>query len=392
MPNRGLPTADLSLDDLRLRRSVKWARYDADVLPAWIAEMDFPLAPPITDALRRAVEAGDCGYPPIGSSELGEAFTTYADRRLRWTTTPAAVVPVLDVMTGAAEILRRVAGPGDGVVITPPVYPPFFSTIAEVGLRVVEAPLARDGAGYALDLDAIDRALADARALLLCNPHNPTGMVLGREELLAVAAVAARHDAVVISDEIHAPLVHDGAVHQPFVALGGEAARRGVTLMSASKGWNVPGLKCAAVVTESGPMRDLADGFPEDVPHRTGHLGWIATCAAWSDGDAWLDETRARIAANHALLADLLAEHLPEVRPAQPRASYLAWLDCRELDLGADPVQVFLRHGRVALSPGRDFGTQGAGFVRLNVGTSPALVTEAVRRMAGAVAELRGAR
>lgn len=380
---------DVPLDQLRRRRSVKWDRFPVDVLPAWIAEMDFPLAPPIRQALRDAVDRDDCGYPPIGSLELGEAFTGHVARRFGWTTTPDSVVPVLDVMTGAAEIIRQVSAPGDGVVITPPVYPPFFSTITEVGRRVVEAPLAKDDDGYRLDLDALDRALSDAQVLLLCNPHNPTGLVLQRDELLAVADLAARHDVTVISDEIHAPLVLGDAVHHPFVSLGGDAAARGVTLMSASKGWNVPGLKCAVVATAPGPMRDLVHSLPEDIPKRTGHLGWIATCAAWRDGDAWLDDVRDVFASNHRLLARLLAEHLPEVGCARAEASYLGWLDCRALALGTDPSKAFLEHGRVALEAGPHFGSQGEGFARLNLGTSPELVTEAVRRIAAAVERIR---
>jgi len=389
---QSVPFDDLSLDDLRRRRSAKWAKYGPDVLPAFVAEMDFPLAEPVTDVLRAAVEHGDCGYADPSSTALAEAFARFAQQRMGWTVDPDGVVPTTDVMVGVAEALRRLTEPGDGVVINPPVYPPFFSTVREVGCRVVEAPLVSDGGTVVLDLDAVERGFADgARVFLLCNPHNPTGRVFGADELTAVAELAARHDAAVVSDEIHAPLVLDGARHQPFVALGGEAARRGITLTSASKGWNVAGLKCAVMVTEPGPMREVVESVPEDARYRTGHLGVLASCAAWSEGGAWLHDVLAVLDRNRALLAELLDEHLPAVRYAAPEASYLAWLDCRDLGLGDDPAAAFLEHGKVALSPGPTFGQQGAGFARLNIATSAALLTEAVQRMAAAVPRARTA-
>ena len=254
---------DVSLDDLRRRRSEKWTKYPADVLPSAVAEMDFALAQPVRDRLHAAVDLGDTGYASPDQHELAEAYATFCLERLGWPIDPAGVLPVTDVMVGVAEVLRRVTSPGAGVIINPPVYPPFFSTIHEVGRRVVEAPLARSGDRYELDLDAVGDAFrAGAQAYLLCNPHNPTGRVWSPTELSAVADLAERYDATVLVDEVHAPLVLAGARHQPYVALGGYAAQRGVTISAASKGWNFPGLKCAVLVTEPGPMRALADGLP----------------------------------------------------------------------------------------------------------------------------------
>lgn len=377
---------DLAIGDLRQRRSEKWTAYPADVLPSAVAEMDFALAPVVRDRLHRAVELGDCGYASPDLGDLTDAFAGFA-AGLGWTVDPHGVAPVTDVMVGVAEVLRRVSAPGDGVVINPPVYPPFFSTIAEVGRQVVEVPLQRSGNTVELDLDAIEAAYrAGATTHLLCNPHNPLGRVWSHEELTALRDLAERHRVVVLSDEVHAPLVLDGARHQPYVALGGHAATHGLTLAAATKAWNFAGLKCAVLVTEPGPLRELVGALPDDLRDRVGHLGVIASIAAWRDGGAWRDDLLAVLDRNRRLLADLLTTHLPEIGYAPPQASYLAWLDCTRLGLGDDPARTFLDRGRVALYPGLRFGREGAGHVRLNLGTSAGLLTEAVERMAAAVA------
>jgi len=361
------------LETLRRRRSSKWVEHPADVLPAFVAEMDVALAPPVRDALVEAIELGDLGYAEPG--RVFESFAAFAARRLGWAPDPARMRLVPDVMAGIVEVLRVLTAPGDGVVITPPVYPPFFEGIPEAGRRVVEVPLA-DGE---LDLDALDAAFAaGARALLLCNPDNPTGRVLERARLEDVAALAARHDVLVLADEIHAPLTLPGAVHTPFAALGDS---RSVVLASASKAFNFAGLKCAIAVAGSDAVAHELDGLPEELRYRAGLLGVIASQAAFENGDAWLDDLLAALDANRRRLAALLVEHLPAIAHRPPEASYLAWLDCRALGLGDDPAVRFLADGRVALSRGLDYGAAGAGFVRLNFGTSPELVREAVRRM-----------
>jgi cystathionine beta-lyase len=375
-----LPAAfdDLSLDTLRARRSAKWATYPADVLPAWVAEMDFALAGPVREVLRRAIELDDTGYPhPDG---LGEAFARFAAERWGWTVDPGRVWLVADVMVGIAEALRLFTAPGDGVVINPPVYSPFFSAIAELGRTVVEAPLA----GRELDLDAVEHAFAGgARAYLLCNPHNPTGTVFSRAELEAIAELSARYDVPVVSDEIHAPLTLAGATHVPFASLGDH---RAVTITGATKAWNLAGLKCAVLVAGSARMAGELAALPESLRYHAGHLGVLGTIAAFESGGEWLDGLLAHLDGNRRRLAGLLAAQLPDVGYEPPAAGYLAWLDCRALGLGDDPAEAFLERGRVALSPGPRFGEQGRGFARLNFGTSGALVAEAVERMAAALA------
>lgn len=397
---------DCSLDGLRRRRSWKWTEYPPDVLPAWVAEMDFDLAEPIKNAVREAITAGDCGYPhPLG---LGEAYAAFAARRFGWAPDPRRVYAVPDVMTGIAEVLQEVTPHGSGVVINPPVYPPFFFRLRLAGREVVQAPLARDDDGrYQLDPDALDAALArdDVAAYLLCSPHNPTGRVWSRGDLNTVADICARRGAVLIVDEIHAPLALPGARHVPFLSVDMDAglARRTVTFTSASKGWNIPGLKCGlAVVATDEAAAALERRWEALLPS---HLGVLATEAAFADCVSWLDAVCGQLDENRMLLAKLLAQHLPTVGYLPPEASFLAWLDCRPLTAaaaagtpgtagaaaadaadGADPAAGFLDRARVAVTSGTDFGGQGRGFVRLNMGTSPDLLQEIVRRMGATVA------
>jgi cystathionine beta-lyase len=359
------------------RGSAKWAAFPPDVLPAWVAEMDFPLAEPVKAALHAAIERDDTGYLGPDLAGVPEAFAAFAARRLGWDVDPEQVGVATDVMVGVEELLQVVTDPGAGVVITPPVYPPFFADIRHAGREVVEAPLA----GPDLDVGAIERAFeAGAQALLLCNPHNPLGRVWSADELAAIADLAEEHDAWVISDEIHGPLVLEGS-YTPFVQL----SERGFSLTSASKAFNLAGLKLGLIVTAGGAARDRVARMSLEAHWRAGYLGAVAAEAAFRDGDAWLDDVLDTLDGNRRLLAELLAERLPQVGYTRPQAGYLAWLDCRALGLGEDPAAAFLERGRVALSRGLDFGAQGAGFARLNVGTSPDLVEEAVARMAAAI-------
>jgi cysteine-S-conjugate beta-lyase len=369
----------LSLERLRRRRSAKWRRYPADVLPAWVAEMDFPLAPAVKRALGDAVEADDTGYS--WPAELGEAFAAFAGERLGWQLAAEDVFPSSDVVSAIAAVLGVVAEPGQRVVVNTPVYHPFFRVIEEGGLDLAEAPL-KDGQ---LDPVAIERRFAEgAVALVLCNPHNPAGTVPSAEQLAAIATAAERHGAWVLADEIHAPLTLPGARHTPFLTVSAPAAARGIAFCSASKTFNVAGLGCAQIVTAPGPAREVVERLPGGATH-CGHFGLIASLAAYREGGEWLDEVIAVLDHNRHLLAQLLAERLPEVAYRPPQAGYLAWLDMRGLDLGPDPAEPILERGRLALSPGPQFGPQGAGFARLNIGTSPALAEEAVDRIARAV-------
>jgi cysteine-S-conjugate beta-lyase len=375
---------DCSLERLRARTSHKWRTYSADVLPAFVAEMDFDPAEPIKDAIRAALAAGDLGYPHKG--DLGAAFAEFATDRLGgWSPDPDLIFAVPDVMTGIAEVIQAITEPGAGVVINPPVYAPFFFRLELAGRRIVQAPLANADGSYELDLDRLDRTLGEpgVGAYLLCNPHNPLGRVWSRDQLTAIADLCDRRGVPVLVDEIHAPLVLPGAVHVPFHSLDHPAARRAVVFTSATKGWNIPGVKCGIAVTaDQSAAAILALRWDALL---ASHLGVHATIAALRNARPWLDAVVAQIDANARLLTTLLAEHLPGARYRPPQASFLAWIDCREMELGDDPAAEFLTRGRVALSSGPDFGSEGLGFARLNIGTSPELIAEAVHRMAAVV-------
>ena len=367
----------LTLPQLQRRQSVKWRTYEPDVLPAWVAELDVPLAEPVRAALLRAVEDDDTGYASPGL--LAPAFARFAARRWGWAVEVERCWPVADVMVGVGEALSWLTPPGAGVVICPPVYHPFSTVLPERGRLAVEVPLVDGG----LDLPGIDRTLAaGARAVLLCNPHNPTGRVWSGPELDALDDVVRRHGALVISDEIHGPLALPGAAFTPWLARGDRSA---VAVVSASKAFNLAGLKAALLVAGDDAVQARLAGMPQEVAFRAGHLGVLAGCAAYDDGDAWLDALLLHLDRNRTRLAALLAEHLPQVRWQPPQASYLAWLDCRAL--GPAPAAAFLDRGRVALVDGAEYGArEGAGFARLNFGTPGGVLTEAVRRMAAAVA------
>ena len=366
---------DIPLERLRTRRSAKWTSYPPDVLPAFVAEMDFPLADPVKEALAAAIERDDAGYANPPESGLGDAFAGFARRRFDWDLDPGSVAATSDVVGGLRWLLAAVARPGDGIVVTPPVYYPFFSIIPEAGCNTVEAPLTETGA---LDLEAIERAFrSGARAMILCSPHNPTGTVPTRDELRELANMAARHDAWILSDEIHGPLALPGSAHVPFLDVSPEARRHGICVTSASKAFNVAGLGCALFVTASERAAEVARRLPRGAAH-AGHLGVIASRAAFEAGDEWLDEVIARLNENRRLLSELLARHLPGARFRPPAAGYLAWIDARGLGLGPDPAEPILERARVAVSSGPGFGTGGDGYFRLNIGTTPELVSRAV--------------
>ncbi|HWV50004.1 MAG TPA: aminotransferase class I/II-fold pyridoxal phosphate-dependent enzyme [Microbacterium sp.] len=373
----------LSLELLRQRTSEKWREYPEDVLPLFVAETYFPLAPEITRALERAVAIGDTGYV-ASRTGLPESYAGFSSRRYGWTPEPARMRPTADVSMGIVEILRRVTSPGDRVIVNPPVYPPFYELVAEAGAVVERVPLRDTGAGWELDLDGIRRALdAGARAILLCNPHNPTGTVHSAASLAALAELAAEFGAAVVSDEIHAPLAQPDTGFTPFLSVSDAAREAGYAVVSASKAFNLAGLKCALMVTASDPTTKLVRDLPVEVEWRTGQFGLLAAVAAFSPAsDPWLDGLLTTLDENRRLLAGLLSEHLPGARYRMPDAGYLAWIDLTALGWGENPSRRILREARVALHFGPAFGAEGAGHVRLNFGTSPAILTEAIERIA----------
>jgi cysteine-S-conjugate beta-lyase len=377
------PLTELTLDELRTRRSVKWRSFPPDVLPMFIAEMDTALAPPIATALVESISLGDSGYATIG--RLGAAYADFADRRFGWSPDPATMRLVPDVNTGIYEVVRALTSPGDAVVIDTPAYPPFFAKLRAAERTIVENPMLATDTGFQPDLDGLERALAaGATAYLLCNPHNPTGTVLSMDTLNAIAALANEYGARVLADEIHGPLTYPGVKHVPFQTLAGPAAQAAVTFVSASKAWNLPGLKAALAVPGPAAVEALAT-MPDEVSYAAGILGVLANEIAFTEGLVWLEDLMAGLEHNRMRLAARLAEELPEIGYRPPDATYLTWLDLRALDLGDDPAQVILERGRLALNSGLAFGEPGRGFARLNIATHPELIDEAVRRIGQAV-------
>ncbi|CAN5288219.1 aminotransferase class I/II-fold pyridoxal phosphate-dependent enzyme [soil metagenome] len=371
-------TAD-PLPLLRARTSEKWTAFPPEVLPLFVAEMDYPLAPVVAQAIVDRVRASDTGYV-AAPGPLAPAFAGYAARTWGWIVDPAAVRTATDVSVAIVEALRLVLSPGDAVVITPPVYPPFFDLPVEAGGVVSEVPLV-DGR---LDLEGLEGAFAaGATAFLLCNPHNPLGLVHSADELRAVASLADRYGVIVVSDEIHGPLAHAGVAFTPYLTVSDAARDHGITVTSASKAWNLAGVKCALLVTGGDRMHRLLSALPEEVGFRTSLLGLHASVAAFDHGADWLAGAVAAIEESSALLTTLLAAHLPHVRYTPPSASYLAWLDFRDQGWGDDPSARALAGG-VALNPGPTFGTQGTGFARLNLACGPEVLMEAVERLARA--------
>jgi cystathionine beta-lyase len=377
---------DLQVPDLATlhqRRSEKWSELEPDVLASTVAEMDFPLAPAVNKALHAAIDRHDLGYTPATAAHLSEVFAGFALRRLGWTVDQDQVALAPDVMAGLIELCRVLVAPGEQVAYFTPAYPPFFVELPQAGVELVQLPL---GAAGVVDLEALEAALAaGVRALVLTNPHNPTGRVIPRAELEQIAELCDHHQCWVLADEIHAPLVLAGATHTPWLQVSKAARERGIALTSASKAFNVAGLKAALMITASDRAREAVRRVPL-LTDRVGILGVIAAEAAFTYGDHWLDAVRAQLTANRKLLGELLEAELPKIRWTPPQASYLAWLDCRDLAFGDNPAEAFLARGRVALSPGLDYGREGAGFARLNFGTSPEHVTDAVRRLARTIA------
>jgi cystathionine beta-lyase len=379
--------------ELRERESAKWRAYPGDVLPAWIAEMDVPLAPPIARELRRAIDRHDCGYANTHAG-LAEAFAPWAQRLFGWQVAAADVRLAPDVGTAFTVLVGMMTERGDAVVIDPPAYPPFAAFVREIGRVVVETPLARDGTSHTFDLDAIARAYrGGAKVHLLCSPHNPTGMVPTKAMLAKIADLAVEHGVLVLSDEIHAPMTFPGATHVPFPTVSEAAERCGIVLTSASKTFNLAGLKAALLVGSGAAAKDVWSRLSPLLPFHAGPLGVLAARAAFTEGDEWRASMVGFLDRNRLLLQELLAEALPEVRYQPPQAGYLAWLDCAALaerltrvgGAPRDPARTFLERGRVALSPGYTYGTGGEGFVRLNFATPRPLLEEAVRRMAASL-------
>src|SRR5881296_1114708 len=383
------------LVDRRHTDSSKWQKYGPDVLPLWVADMDFQSPEPVIRALRERVEHGVFGYLAFEQPEFHELFADRLLKRYGWRVSPDAVVIIPGIIPGFNVAGRILAAPGDGLILQTPVYPPILRAASSIGLTREEAPLARrpDGS-YAVDLDAFTAGIRErTRFFLLCNPHNPVGRVFTRDELTSLAQVCLRRGLAIVADEIHCELTLGGARHTPIASLDPEIAERTITLMAPSKTFNLAGLKCSVAIITNAALREKFIAARVDLVSTVNVLGYTAAYAAYRDGQPWLDELLRYLEANRDFAMDYVRTRLAGVAMYPPEATYLAWLDCRNAGAAsADPFTFFLDKARVALSDGGLFGHGGGGFVRLNFGCPRAMLTEALERMREALMRDRPAR
>jgi cysteine-S-conjugate beta-lyase len=377
----------LTEQQLRARKTIKWNHFGPDVLPLWIAEMDFPTAPAVVDGIRACVADDEFGYPAFREDTLARSTADWCRRRYGWRVSPEWVRVVPDVLKGMEVVINFLTRAESPVVLPVPAYMPFFDVLRITGRQRVEIPMPQDDSGrYVMDLDALDAAFAaGAGSLILCNPNNPLGTAYRDDELRAIVDIAARHHARIIADEIHGPLVY-GRPHVAAASVSDTAAHTVVTLMSASKGWNLPGLICAQVILSN--ERDAREWEFINKLHKMGvsTIGIRANIAAYDHGAGWVDELLPYLQANRDHLAKTLPELSPGVKINTPEATYMSWVDFRALNLPTEPAEHLLSKAKVAVSPGIPFGaTVGSGFARLNFATTRAILDRAIDAIAAAL-------
>jgi cystathionine beta-lyase len=387
-------SAFLPVETLSARRNVKWSQYEPDVLPSFVAEMDFAVAEPIQRAIERIVREQDYGYPKRKGferpeNEMAAAYARRVERLYGWAIDPADVFPVADLVQATFAIVQAFSEEGDGVILQVPAYSPFFEAIRATRRRVVEHRMRDEGTRYGLDMDELAKLAKTARVLTICNPQNPTGRVFTRAELEAMARIAIENDLVIMADEIHSDLVYPGSRHIPIASLGPEVAARTITTNSPTKGFNIPGLRCAVMHFGGAALKER---FTKRIARKTlgqvNVFGMDAAVAAWTEGQPWLDGVVAHLERARDRVMAVLAKEMPAIRCHAPEASYLAWLDCRGLNLNTTAGSFFLENARVGFSAGEGFGSDGEQFVRLNFATSNAILEQILERMAGATRRL----
>lgn len=370
---------------LRSRGNAKWQKYPADILPAWIAETDLSVAEPIRATLAALVDKQDFGYPNRGTAgpdaAIAAAFAKHSEARHGWAPDPAQIRIVTSLDQALIAALLAFTNEGDGILVQTPCYPPFYDVIALTGRQLVAHPLRNTSAGFKLDLDTLDEAASRARAIILCNPHNPTGHVFSETELRAVAAVADRHDLIIFSDEVHADIVYDGLRHRPIADLDPAIAARTLTASAPCKAFNIPGLRCGVVHLGSA---SLAERFDRRIPlgllGQPGVTGIDGTVAAWEQSGYWLDATMIHLDRMRGRTIEAL-NALPSLHMHSPEATFLGWIDCSGLGLKTTAADFFLAECRVAMMPGEMFDSGYSQWVRLNFGTTAPLLEQMLERI-----------
>lgn len=380
----------INIATLEQHGSVKWSKFPGSI-GAFVAEMDFGLAAPIAEALHTAIDSGPMGYLPDSlADEMSVACADWQAQRYGWHIAPDRIHPVPDVITALQAAIRHFSTPATPVIVPTPAYTPFLSLPPALGRSVIQVPLAtaHDGSGrYMFDLDGLARAFeAGGNLLVLCNPYNPVGRVFTTTELLGVSEVVERCHGRVFADEVHAPLIYPGSHHVPYASISAQARQQAITATSASKAWNLPGLKCAQLIITGDDDSATWDEVGFWPSHGTSNLGVIANTAAYRSGAEWLDDVVAYLDRNRMIFAELLSEHLPMIRYRPPEGTYIGWLDCREMNLGTmSPAEFFRTKAAVAMTDGADCGEAGRGFTRFVLATPRSIMTEAVHRMASAL-------
>lgn len=367
--------------------SIKWHRYGEDVLPMWVADMDFQAPQPVIRALEERVEHGVFGYGRA-PDQLREVIVERLKRLYDWHVSTEDLVFLPGVVPGFNLACHAFSSPGEGVLIQTPVYRPILKAPADAGLTNDEMELSRQSDGtYEVDFHLMERTITDrTRIFILCNPHNPVGRVFRRDELEQMAELCLRHDVLICSDEIHCDLLLDDHEHTPIASLAPEVGERTITLMAPSKTYNIAGLKCSVAVVENQELRETFCSTYRGLMPGVNVLGYTAALAAYRDGGPWLGEVLRYLEKNCDFLLDYVEKELPDIGMARPEGTYLAWLDCRQAVVSSNPFAFFLEEAKVALTDGAVFGRAGEGFVRLNFGCPRSMLSEALERMKGAVA------
>lgn len=375
--------------DRRQTQSLKWKVYGDDVLPMWVADMDFASPPAVVEALHERVNHGVFGYE-TSSQELKGLIVERLGRLYDWHVEPDAIAFVPGIVTGFNVAIRGLVGPDQGVLIQTPVYGPILHAAQTAGVRAQSMALTPEADGrYGIDLDRFAQTITDeTRLFLLCNPHNPVGRVWTRDELLMMAESCLHHDTIICSDEIHCDLIYNGHRHIPIASLSPEIEARSITLMAPSKTFNIAGLDCGFAVIPNLDLRrayNLGRGGLASTPNL---LGYVAAQAAYAHGQPWLDALLRYLEGNRDLVIDYLTTYMPQLQMVRPEGTYLAWIDCRAAGLREPPKDFFLSRGRVAFNAGTDFGPEGEGFIRLNFGCPRQLLLDGLQRMQDALRSL----
>ena len=375
----------VGIDRLRDRGGMKWSAFP-DKIGAFVAEMDFGTAPAITRALHAAVDASAFGYLPRAvSEEMSEAAAEWCRDRYGWAIPAADIHPLADVLKGLELAIEHYSRPGSPVILPTPAYMPFLRVPVAMGREIIEVPMSEDGGRYSLDLEGIERAFeAGGGLLVLCNPYNPVGRVFLREELTALSAVVERQGGRVFSDEIHAPLVYAPGTHVPYASISPTAAGHTVTATSASKAWNLPGLKTAQLIVSNEADAEVWETAGQTASHGASNLGVIANTVAYREGGEWLAAVLEYLDGNRRFLGEALAAQLPGIRYRAPEGTYIGWLDARGLGLGEAPAEFFREHAGVAMTEGSATGPAGTGFMRFVFATPRPIIGQAVEQMAAA--------